>query len=130
MKRPPRKNELSGQQGDASLRRLDRGIRGYWVLSVVGLILFSLLLAPAGGRPGDGEAQSPLMSRINPNTAPMGSLIRLDGIGPARAHDMIEYRQQHSQPGGAAFQLPGDLEAIRGIGPKTVEKLSDELVFD
>ena len=67
--------------------------------------------------------------RINPNTASMASLVRLPGIGRARAIDIIYYRQTH---GGdeTLFQSPQDLEQIHGIGPKTAATLAPWLVFN
>ena len=67
--------------------------------------------------------------RINPNTASMGSLVRLDGIGRARAMDIIYYREHHTQD-GQAFKSAEDMQQIRGIGPKTVEKNLPRLTFD
>jgi hypothetical protein len=67
--------------------------------------------------------------RINPNTASQASLVRLGGIGRARALDIIHYRQTHRQE-GPVFRSPQDLEQIRGIGPKTSAKLSPWLTFD
>lgn len=65
--------------------------------------------------------------RINPNTASAGSLIRLSGIGKAKAMDIIHYRDQATRP---AFSTAEDLEEIRGIGPKTVAKLKPYLTFE
>ena len=67
--------------------------------------------------------------RINPNTASIASLVRLPGIGRARAMDVIHYRQQHPHD-GPVFQSPQDLEKIHGIGPKTSAKLAPWLVFN
>jgi hypothetical protein len=67
--------------------------------------------------------------RINPNTASMASLVRLPGIGKARALDIIHYRQSQKQR-GPVFLSANDLQAIRGIGPKTAAKLEPWLVFD
>lgn len=66
--------------------------------------------------------------RINPNTASMASLVRLPNIGKARAMDIIHFRE-NSGGEEQAFKTAGDLEAIKGIGPKTVENLSPWLVF-
>jgi competence ComEA-like helix-hairpin-helix protein len=66
--------------------------------------------------------------RINPNTASVASLVRLPGIGKARAMDIIDYRDH--QPNEPVFQSPQDLEKIRGIGPKTAEKLAPWLMFN
>ncbi len=62
---------------------------------------------------------------INPNQAPLGSLIRLPGIGPARVQAIIHFRQtqQQRRPGRHAFREASDLARIKGIGPKTVQGL-------
>ncbi len=70
-----------------------------------------------------------LQERINPNTATVGSLVRLEGVGPVRAHAIVDYRQAHAADGRRVFAGPGDLEAVHGIGPKTVEKMSPYLDF-
>lgn len=73
-----------------------------------------------------------LTDKINPNRAPWSSLTRLPGIGPQRAQDIIEYRKQYDQKRNdqsPPFGDAQDLQKIKGIGPKTVEKLKDYLVF-
>lgn len=67
--------------------------------------------------------------RINPNTASMASLVRLPGIGKARAMDIIHYRQNH-KPDEPVFLSARDLENIRGIGPKTAAALEPWLIFE
>jgi len=76
--------------------------------------------------------QMPLESpplRINPNTATMASLVRLPGVGKARAMDIIHYRQ-NQQPNKVVFLSARDLQAIGGIGPKTAVALEPWLIFD
>jgi competence protein ComEA len=41
----------------------------------------------------------------------------LNGIGPAHAKAIVEYRQQHG-----AFKSADDLRNIKGIGAKVIEK--------
>ncbi|MEN8126214.1 MAG: helix-hairpin-helix domain-containing protein [Planctomycetota bacterium] len=67
--------------------------------------------------------------RINPNTASVASLVRLPGIGKARAMDIIHYRQNHKHE-GLAFASTRELQNIRGIGPKTAHKMSPWLTFE
>ncbi|MCJ7544049.1 MAG: helix-hairpin-helix domain-containing protein [Phycisphaerae bacterium] len=64
--------------------------------------------------------------KINPNTAPVGSLRRLSGIGPVKAQAIADYAAAH---GRAAFRRPEDLAAVTGIGPGMVERLRPYLVF-
>ena len=67
--------------------------------------------------------------RINPNTASMASLVRLPGVGKARALDIIHYRQGQKL-NELAFDSAQDMESIRGIGPKTAAALEPWLVFE
>ena len=77
--------------------------------------------------------QPPLLEaspqRINPNTASMASLVRLPGIGKARAMDIIHYRQ-NQKPDEPVFLSAHDLENIRGIGPKTAAAFEPWLTFE
>ena len=78
------------------------------------------------------QRQPPLEAspqRINPNTASIASLVRLPGIGKARAMDIIHYRQ-NQKPDEPVFLSARDLQAIRGIGPKTVAALEPWLTFE
>jgi hypothetical protein len=69
--------------------------------------------------------------RINPNTAPVGSLIRLPGIGLTRARVIAAHRDAIRQKtDDVAFRCPGDLQQIKGIGPKTAEAIAGWLEFD
>ena len=99
-------------------------------LLAAGLALLSLvvILAALYG----ANRQPPLEvspQRINPNTASMASLVRLPGIGKARAMDVIHYRENH-RANEAVFWSAQDLESIRGIGPKTAAKLLPWLTFE
>ena len=60
--------------------------------------------------------------RINPNDAPLASLIRLPGVGLTRARAIVAYRDRiHAQPGHpSAFTTFDDLQEIKGIGPAIV----------
>ncbi len=72
---------------------------------------------------------------INPNTAPWYELTELPRIGPTLAWRIIQYRQTQpypnpEQPSSDAFDSAQDLTAIRGIGPKTVERVKPFLRFE
>lgn len=59
-------------------------------------------------------------SKININTASAAELDKLPGIGPTYAQRIIEYRESK---GG--FKSISEIQNVKGIGPKTFEKLKD-----
>jgi len=67
---------------------------------------------------GAGEAGGPPQAPISLNTATAEQLDTLDGVGPATASKILEYRRQH---GG--FRSIDDLGEIPGIGPKRLAAL-------
>lgn len=62
--------------------------------------------------------------RIDPNTASAATLERLPGIGPALAGRVIAHREAFGP-----FRSARDLLAVRGIGPKTLERIEPYLHF-
>ena len=73
-----------------------------------------------------------LESRINPNDAPIESLIRLPGLGIGRAGAIAAYRDNFNEKKASspAFRNCDDLQKVKGIGPKTVQNISELLKFD
>ncbi len=73
-------------------------------------------------------------SRINPNDAPVASLVRLPGIGMARASAIVTYRQRSEFVGedsnSPAFRNCDDLQKVSGIGPKTIQNINEWLKFE
>ncbi len=63
--------------------------------------------------------------KLNINTATAAELELLPGIGPALAQRIIDHRVRHG-PFGALK----DLDGVRGIGPKILERLEPLIVFD
>ncbi len=96
--------------------------------AVVAVILLTMSFARVYSVSGQ-PALTAAPERINPNTASMASLVRLPGIGKARALDMIQYRQETAN-GDPVFQTLGDMEKIKGIGPKTAENIAPYLTFE
>lgn len=74
----------------------------------------------------------PLSNTLNPNTAPWWELAVLPRIGPGIARTIVEHRvlatqsarNPHNRP---VFQAAQDLQRIRGIGPKTVQRITPYL---
>ena len=58
------------------------------------------------------------LQRIPLNNASAAELERLPGIGPALARRIIAYRETHG-----SFQALKDLGHVKGIGPKTLDRL-------
>ncbi|WCB94842.1 hypothetical protein DSM104299_03581 [Baekduia alba] len=75
--------------------------------------------APAAGAATEGGGgAAPSSGPVNLNSATAEQLDTLDGVGPATAQKILEFRQQH---GG--FSSVDDLAQIAGIGPKKLESL-------
>ncbi|MHC4130940.1 MAG: ComEA family DNA-binding protein [Planctomycetota bacterium] len=72
-----------------------------------------------------------LENKIDPNYAPVSSLSRLPGIGIGRANAIIAYRKKLKKisPHTLPFIEAGDLQKIKGIGPKTVGNIRPFLKF-
>ena len=70
------------------------------------------------GTAGPGEAAAP----ISLNAATVEQLDQLEGIGPATAQKILDWRKEH---GG--FGSVEDLRQISGIGPKRFESLKEKV---
>ncbi|MFH0983217.1 MAG: helix-hairpin-helix domain-containing protein [Planctomycetota bacterium] len=72
-------------------------------------------------------------SRLDPNSAPWWELTALPGIGETRAKAIVEYRTQAlaqvGKPDAIVFRRATDLEAVKGIGPKTATRMAPHLRF-
>jgi competence protein ComEA len=64
------------------------------------------------------------VGRIDPSRASASELVRLPGIGPSLAGRIVADRDQH---GG--FPTAEALLRVRGIGPKTLERIRGFLSF-
>jgi comEA protein len=66
----------------------------------------------------DQAKKKPPLHPINLNTANSDQLQEVPGIGPATADKILKMRKSYG-----AFKSVDDLRAIRGIGPKRLEKM-------
>lgn len=81
-------------------------------------------IAP-GIYPPSGKAdslQTAESSRININTAAKEELMTLKGIGPARAEDIVRYREEHGP-----FQSVEEIMDVPGIKNNAFEKIKDDI---
>ena len=69
-------------------------------------------LAPASG------------NKIRLNSASAEQLQQLSGIGEKKAEAILQYRQQHGK-----FKSIDELQNIKGIGPKLLQKNKDRLAL-
>lgn len=69
---------------------------------------------------GEQTSNSYVAGAVNINSASASELDSLPGIGPAYAGRIIEYREAN---GG--FKSIEEIQNVKGIGPKTFEKLRD-----
>ena len=63
--------------------------------------------------------------KIDLNTASIVELVRLPGIGEVLAGRIIAHREEHGR-----FTSIDGLLAVRGIGPKVLEEMRDQVTID
>jgi len=67
-----------------------------------------------------------VQNQVNINTADAEALaLALDGVGMAKARDIIAYREEHG-----AFKTVDELQNVRGIGKATLERNRDRILVD
>ncbi len=60
---------------------------------------------------------------VNINTATQAELETLQGIGPAKAKAIVDYRKKNG-----SFKSPNDLEKVNGIGPGIMKRLRKDII--
>lgn len=88
-------------------------------------VLLALAALPSGSPP---EAPPPLVTpvpeaapgrgQVDLNRAGSAALTALPGIGPVLAERIVEHRERHGP-----FASIDELRAVRGIGPRLIERL-------
>ena len=61
-------------------------------------------------------------AEVNINSATQSQLEMLQGIGPAKAKAIIEYREKNG-----SFESIDDLKKVNGIGSETIKQLGDNV---
>jgi len=100
-----------------------------WVLATVCAIRIATVLRP-------NSAMASVCRGLDPNRAPWWDLTLLPEIGPGTGRAIAALRE-HQQEGLARdpaprriFARPADLTRVKGIGPRTIERLGRYLRFD
>jgi len=92
-----------------------RKITGF--LGLVVVVLAVLAGAAAAENPSVAAVE-----KININTAPLETLMQLNGVGEAYAKRIIEYRETQG-----SFSHIEELKNVRGIGERLFEKNKDRI---
>jgi len=75
--------------------------------------------------PTSGAGSNPVPTRqVDLNTASAARLQQIPGIGPVTAQRIVEYRRKHGP-----FRTPDDLDAVPGIGAKTIRQIRPYVRF-
>ncbi|OXY83016.1 ComEA family DNA-binding protein [Oceanimonas doudoroffii] len=80
-------------------------------------LLGVLLTAGVPALANETQADNPVVTSININTASRDQLAQLSGVGQAKADAIVAYREANGP-----FESVDDLMQVRGIGEATVEK--------
>ena len=71
----------------------------------------------------DQAAKQPIAFQVDVNKADWPELTLLPGVGESLAKGIVESREQNGP-----FRKPEDLRRVRGIGPKTLDKIRPHLL--
>jgi len=100
-------------------------------LATVGAMALAILLAIPTYMPKKDLPLPDPTFQVNPNTAAIGQLLQLPGMGPARAKALVEYRQMVQKVrSGPVFRDVNDLMQVPGLGPDTVKRMAGQLCFE
>jgi len=61
---------------------------------------------------------------VDINSADALRLEKLPFIGPVKAQDIVDYRNEHGP-----FSTPDDIMKVKGIGPKTFERIRERITI-
>jgi len=117
---------------------LDKGYRRYHLLIAglfVGIIIVDASIIAYrlldSGEVAVGRDQIRQISfRLDPNSASAEALSQLPGLNVRQAQSIVDYREHAVVLSGQrVYTSVADLDAVPGIGAKTIEKIRDYLCF-
>ena len=71
------------------------------------------------------RAASPAAYMVDINSAQWAELAQLPNVGETLAWRIVKYREEHGP-----FKSIDELNRVRGIGPKTFDKLAEQLTIE
>ena len=126
-------SDMENTKFTRSTEALQNKIQSFaFVISATVCTLFCVGFAASDARKFGQSCEIKLDSRINPNDAPVASLVRLPSIGISRAVAIVAWRENFAEQEGKsrAFENADDLQKVKGIGPKTAKNMSKWLKFE
>jgi competence protein ComEA len=108
------------------LRRLDQAaVAGLCLFALVAIAIYWIAQGGLSGRLIEIDRVEKLTAnfQVDLNTAELPELITLPDIGPAIAQRILDYRKQYGP-----FTEVAELRRVKGIGPKTFERLKPYLL--
>lgn len=75
--------------------------------------------------PGLLQAEEQTIEKVNINKASVEELTQLQGVGPAYAERIVEYREAHGP-----FERPEGIMNVKGIGQKIWETNKDRITIE
>lgn len=107
--------------GQRLLRRLDQlAVAGLVVFALVALALYWITQGGLSHRLIEIDRVDPrkVTYQVNLNSADWTEFVALPEIGEGLAHRIVDYRKKYGP-----YQAVDDLRKVRGVGPKTMERL-------
>jgi hypothetical protein len=102
-----------------------------WLVSIIWLLASVCVVRGVLVSRGKGLPPA-LPNDVNPNVAPWWELTVLPDVGPAIARRIVAYRKSRgpqSTSYSPAYNAPSDLDAVSGVGPKTLQRIAPYLRF-
>lgn len=122
---------MDSDSGDILVRTTRQTALGLCMLFLIPLLALAITQnSHDGAAPTESSNRTAGPSGIDPNTAEWYELAQLPGIGETVARRIVAYRSDHdSDADGVVFHSAADLDNVRGIGRRTLDRIAPFLTF-